>query len=339
MVDVVTRSTSLALAKPSVTESRQSGMPVPSACGTRLEPRLMPDLGVRTCREGRAQSRRYARGVGEIEHGQMKLICVRATTIGADETVSAASLGGMRYSQRGCVPIETSVAPQLIFDLLGLPADTDVEHLRHAYEGAVGAATARGDWMCATELSRAFDQLPRQVRLAMYSGRDRDAPRWTSGKQHHTSRTRRLRRSRPGRSGRMRRILLAGVSAILSLVAVESWLIPHPPTNPPVATLAGPAAVPMPTPIPASHSPRRSRRHTHRPFRPLKATWSPMRALYPGSGEVRIPAHAIVDASGHTHVLCPNRANGSAWRRVTAMPGQYFTCPSGYVGVVLVRSR
>ena len=60
-----------------------------------------------------------------------------------------------------------------------------------------------------------------------------------------------------------------------------------------------------------------------------------MRALYPGSGEVRIPRNAITDADGYAHVLCPNGA-GSTWARVKAKPGQYFTCPSGYVGVVLM---
>lgn len=64
-----------------------------------------------------------------------------------------------------------------------------------------------------------------------------------------------------------------------------------------------------------------------------------MPALYPGSGEVRIPANAIVDAHGRANVLCPNGPNGTTWRRVKAMPGQYFTCPSGYVGVVRVPAK
>lgn len=70
------------------------------------------------------------------------------------------------------------MSSQDLYALLGIPADTDAEHLRHAYESAVDAAVTRHDWARAKALSAAFDLLPESTRLAIYPGRERDARRW-----------------------------------------------------------------------------------------------------------------------------------------------------------------
>jgi hypothetical protein len=240
---------------------------------------------------------------------------------------------------------DRSIVEPLIYRLLGLPLDTDVEHLRAAYEGAVAAATARADWTRAGELSAAFDALPRQMRLAVYSGRDRNAPRWQptppAAKTPARGRARGRAQCRPrSRRRLLPRIVLAGFSVILSFGALATWLTRHPASD--QAVIAPPR-----TPAPAAAlrteglPPIRPAqgRTTHTAARPTRAaapTWSPMRALYPGSGEVLVPHNAITDARGLAEVMCPDDFAGSSWRIVKALPGQHFTCPSGYVGLVRV---
>jgi hypothetical protein len=70
------------------------------------------------------------------------------------------------------------VSSQGLYALLGIPADADAKHLRHAYEGAVDAAVNRHDWARAKALSAAFDMVPASTRLAIYPGRERNARRW-----------------------------------------------------------------------------------------------------------------------------------------------------------------
>jgi hypothetical protein len=70
------------------------------------------------------------------------------------------------------------MSSQDLYSMLGMPADTALERLRHAYEGAVDAAANRHDWARAKALSAAFDLLPASTRLAIYPGRERNARRW-----------------------------------------------------------------------------------------------------------------------------------------------------------------
>jgi hypothetical protein len=102
-----------------------------------------------------------------------------------------------------------------LYALLGIPADTDIEHLRHAYDSAVAAAASRHDWSRANELSAAFDRLPASTRLAIYPGRERNARRWDASTGASAARA-------PGTSVRPPirwRIVLSSVVAV-ALMAV-----------------------------------------------------------------------------------------------------------------------
>jgi hypothetical protein len=211
--------------------------------------------------------------------------------------------------------------------LLGLPREVDAERLRAAYEGAVAAATARQDWRRAAQLSAAFDALPNSVRLAVYSGRERDAARWAP--TGRTSESGMSRRSRRG--GFLRRSVLIIGAAGVAAFGIVNWLPKETTsTNNPVTAI-------KPAAIAATHAPVGRTSSKAARTAPIPATtWSPMRSLYPGSGEVMIPVDAVISSDGMAHVSCPD-STGQVWSTVAVRPGQLFVCPSGFVGRVLVR--
>lgn len=223
----------------------------------------------------------------------------------------------------------TSVEGQSLYLLLGVAEDSDAEHLRAAYEGAVAAATARGDWARAGALSAAFDALPRSVRLAVYDGRERNAERWATRQADARAVT--FARRRP--ANRLPVIMTVGLIAVVAVLAGAKRFTPQPtatdsavmPPTPSTKTAAISNEMPSLGPNRATASPT-----------PAAATWSPMRALYPGVGVVQVPLDALVGADGLAQVSCPDQRTGASWHRLKVRPGQQFICPSGFVGQVLV---
>jgi hypothetical protein len=67
--------------------------------------------------------------------------------------------------------------PDDLHELIDVSPGSSVDILRARYEGAMKAATRSGNWRLAEKLTQAFDRLPRELRLAVYPGRERDAGR------------------------------------------------------------------------------------------------------------------------------------------------------------------
>jgi hypothetical protein len=232
-----------------------------------------------------------------------------------------------------------------LYRLLGLTTDTDPAYLRVAYEGAVAAATNRHDWARATQLSAAFDQLPHDVRLAIFPGRERTASRW-----QHPANDSRPAGNKAGRSGRpvRWRMVFSTVGAITLLGLAGLGLLhrltnTHNPTQTP-AGLGLTQPVPATTTRPTTSLSGQPRLATNPTATPSRTTHSAAPQAVPPLGNTgrqigglplwTTPPGITLDSTGHATARCAKRA---AVRGPAAGPWfnidhrQAFTCPAGYM--------
>jgi hypothetical protein len=231
-----------------------------------------------------------------------------------------------------------------LYRLLGVPTDTDVAHLRAAYEGAVAAAANRHAWARATQLSAAFDRLPHDVRLALFPGRMRSASRWETFPDDRQAAGNRARRG--GRRVRWRVVfstvlavallVLAGLSLAKRFVATHNRT-PAPAgvplTQPAQAITTRPTASPRRQPPAATHpkasAPNASDSSALPAVPPLGNTGRQIGGLPLWT----TPPGITLDSTGQATARCVNPAAvpgpaAGPWFKIDHW--QAFTCPAGY---------
>lgn len=203
-----------------------------------------------------------------------------------------------------------------LFRLLGLPRDTDVAHLRYAYEQHVADAVRSHNHVRALQLSRAFDALGTDAKRSVYSGAGTRAPRFATNE---------TRRQRPAVRFRSVAALVAVPALFVAVGAFALSRTNHPPTaQQPVfigstSTPAALSSVPARTLPPVVPATRVAATPTVTPM--------PGEVVLPGDEFLRVPLDWPTRSDGGIYLACD--APAGVGLTLEARPGNVLQCPLG----------